>query len=97
MSAIYMDVDRMSQIADRFRDFAEILNTIDTVLEIAVNTLRTTAFIGLVGGIGFEYYVSNTRPKILNLADYCEEMANDLDKAVQHFINGDAMGASRFY
>ncbi|GAB5494580.1 MAG: hypothetical protein Phog2KO_47950 [Phototrophicaceae bacterium] len=96
-NSVYMDTERVGELAERFRNFAEILNGIDTVLEIAVNTLRTTAFIGLVGGIAVERYLADIRPKIQHLAEYCEEMGADLDRAVQHFINGDEIGVSRFF
>lgn len=95
--AVYMDTDAVQSIADGFETASEILQTVSKALEIAMNTLRATAFIGLVGGLAVERYLSILKPQIDHAQDFCEEIHRDLETAIQNFINGDEEGASRFY
>lgn len=97
MNEVYMETDRVRDMAQAFCTFADVLRAVSKALEVLINTLRTTAFIGLVGGAAFERYLSIIKPKIDYLAEYCEELCHDLDQAVIHFENGDQEGASRFY
>lgn len=94
---VEMDTDRVQQIADGFETAANVLETVSKVLEAAIMTLKVTAFIGLVGGLAVERYLSAIKPQIDRLAEYCEEIHRDLETAIDKFQNGDEQGASRFY
>lgn len=95
--AVEMDTDRVEEIAKDFSTMADVLWAVSKALEALMRILQTTAFIGLVGGYAVERYIAYIKPKIENLAQYCEEISSDLSFAVQAFINGDEEGASRFY
>lgn len=97
MDGIYMDTDRVQQIADGFEMAADILEAVNKVLEAAMMTLRTTAFVGLVGGLAVERYIASIQPQVQHLAEYCEEIHRDLESAIEHYMNGDELGASRFH
>ncbi len=97
MNEVFMDTDRVEQLAQRFNNLAKILQAVAKVLELQMNILRTTAFIGLVGGYAVKRYLAIIKPKILDTADFLEEISRDLKVAVQNHINGDKEGASRFY
>jgi hypothetical protein len=62
-----------------------------------IMTLKTTAFIGLVGGAAVAQFLEMIKPHIENLAEKCEEISGDLDKSVDAYERGDALGATRFY
>jgi flagellar biosynthesis chaperone FliJ len=95
--AVYMDTDAVQKIADGFEKASDVLQTVSRVMEALMNTLRTTAFMGFVGGMAYERYLASLKPRIDYLAEYCEEIHRDLEEAIEHFINGDEEGASRFY
>lgn len=95
--AVYMETDRVESIADGFERAADVLRMVSKALEAAMMLLKSTAFIGMVGGMAVERYIATIKPQIDDLADYCDEICGDLHTAVQLFINGDEEGASRFY
>lgn len=95
--AVYMDTEAVQGIADGFETAADVLQAVSRALQVAMDTLKATAFIGLVGGMAVERYLSVIKPQIDNMAEYCEEIHRDLESAIQHFENGDEEGASRFY
>ncbi len=94
---LFMDTERVQEIADGFETAAEVLEGVSNALEIAMMTLRTTAFMGFVGGMAVERYISTIQPHVEEMAVFCEEIHTDLEKAIQHYMNGDEEGASRFY
>lgn len=95
--AVYMDTEAVGNISEGFGTAADVLQSVSKALEVAMQTLRATAFIGLVGGLAVERYLSAIKPQIDNLAEYCQEINGDLKAAIEHFENGDEEGASRFY
>lgn len=95
--AVLMDTDRVQMMATGFEAASTVLHTVASVLEAAMNLLKVTAFVGLVGGLALERYLAAIHPQIIDLAEYCTEIHDDLETAIQKFIAGDEEGASRFY
>lgn len=96
-SVVFMDTDRVQKIADGFDTASSALTAVSAALGIAMNTLRATAFIGLVGGIALERYIAAIKPQIDHMAEYCAEMHTDLEMAADSYIKGAQEGACRFF
>ncbi len=96
MADVYMDIPEVEKISQNFEQLSEVLNGIADVMEAVSNTLKSTAFIGYVGGAVVIYWLDTIRPVVENLSTYCEEVHNDVDIAVQNYINGDMDSAGRF-
>ena len=97
MDEVYMDVPAVRNMAKAFGTISEVLQGVVKVLEMLIMTLKTTAFIGLVGGAAVAQFLEMIKPHIEDLAEKCEEISGDLDKSVDAYERGDALGATRFY
>lgn len=97
MDQVYMDVPAVRDMAKAFGTISEVLQNVVKVLEMLIMTLKTTAFIGLVGGAAVAQFLEMIKPHIENLAEKCEEINGDLDKSADAYERGDALGATRFY
>lgn len=97
MDEVFMDTDAVENLARRLAQIADLLRRVAKILEQLMNILRTTAFIGLVGGYAVERYLAFIKPQIENLAAFMDENSAELKVAVQRYINGDKQGACRFY
>lgn len=94
---VYMDTDAVRGMAKNFENICEILRTVSKVLEALSMLLKTTAFVGRVGGAVVSMYIDRHKPRIDELADGCEELGKDLNASVLAYERGDALGATRFY
>lgn len=97
MDEVYMEVPAVRQMAKNFGTIGEVLATVNKVLEAMLMILKTTAFIGLVGGTAIAAYIEMIKPYIQDLSEKCTELNSDLDASVTAFERGDALGATRFY
>ncbi|MBV7336101.1 hypothetical protein KFU94_49275 [Chloroflexi bacterium TSY] len=97
MNEVYMDVPAVRDMAKAFGAISDVLKTVCKVLEALILTLKTTAFIGLVGGYAVANFMEMIKPHIEELAEKCEELNTDLDASVDAYERGDALGATRFY
>lgn len=97
MDEVYMDVPAVQNIAKAFGTISEVLETVSKVLEALILTLKTTAFIGLVGGYAVAHFMEMIKPHIDELAEKCAELNKDVDASVTAYERGDALGATRFY
>lgn len=97
MNEVYMDVPAVRNIAKAFGTISEVLETVSKVLEALILTLKTTAFIGLVGGYAVAHFMEMIKPHIDDLAEKCAELNTDLDASVDSYERGDALGATKFY
>jgi len=93
---VYMDVDAVLSMADRFNQFGDVLKGVSKALEMAMITLKATAFVGLVGGAAVERYISFLKPQVDNLAVKCAELQTDILGAVVSFRDGDTSGSKKF-
>lgn len=94
---VYMDVPAVRNMSKSFDTISDVLNTVNKVLETLVTILKTTAFIGLVGGYAVAQYIEMFRPHIEEMAEKCAELSTDLSASVDAYERGDQLGATRFY
>jgi hypothetical protein len=93
---VFMDIPQVQKMAESFGNFGEVLQGVAKALEVAIMVLRTTAFVGLVGGFAVERYLSMIKPRVENLAKKMEELKGDLTSAITHYQTGDTSGSRRF-
>jgi len=94
---VYMDIPAVRNMAKSFGNIGEVLDAVSKVLEGLLMILRTTAFIGLVGGFALIGFIEMVKPHIEQMAEKCQELMEDLTKSVDAYERGDALGATRFY
>jgi len=73
------------------------LKTVAKTLEALANILKSTAFVGLVGGFAVLHVIEVIKPYIKKMADQSAELKKDVMDSVLAFERGDAQGATRFY
>lgn len=94
---IYMDIPAVRGIANNFGQMEQVLRAASRAMEAAITTLKTTAFVGLVGGYAVASYLEQVQPVVDRYAARCDEMSNDLNASVTAYENGDARGSTRFF
>lgn len=94
---LYMDVPAVQAMGKRCDDIGEILQKVSNVLEVCMTILKTTAFVGLVGGIAVERYLEQLKPVIDELAEKNLEFGRDLRDAADAYQRGDSQGSSKFH
>jgi hypothetical protein len=92
-----MDVDAVRGTARTLGRIGEVLGTVGNALEGLVQTLRATAFIGLVGGFAVAQTIETVRPQIERMGEQCLELERDVNASADAYERGDATGATRFY
>jgi hypothetical protein len=93
---VYMDVPQVQKMAESFGNFGEVLQAVSKVLEVTITVLRITAFVGLVGGIAVERWLSQVKPRVDQMAKKMHELKSDLQGAINHYQTGDESGSARF-
>lgn len=94
---VYMDLDAVRNFSKNFNTVNQVLKGVSQVLETLMNTLRVTAFIGLVGGAVVAQYIEFIKPQIDELAAKCEELSVDLSASADAYERGDELGSTRFH
>jgi hypothetical protein len=94
---VYMDIPAVRGMASSFGTISDVLKAVAKVLELLANILKTTAFIGMVGGAAIAQFLDMIRPDIEDMAEKCAELDKDLSGSVDAYEQGDAQGATRFY
>lgn len=94
---VYMKVPAVRDISKLFGGISEFLTDVSNVLELLSDTLKSVAFIGLVGGQVWILVLETIRPKIQKLAEQTAEISRDVDASATAFENSDQQGATRFY
>ena len=97
MDEVYMNIPAVENIAKTLGRVSDVLNAVNKVLEGLVLILKSTAFIGLVGGYAVAKFIESIKPYIKQMADKCEELDKDVSASVAAYERGDALGATRFY
>ena len=96
-SEVFMDTGVVRQMAKNFGTIGEVMDKVSKTLEMLSTVLKTTAFIGFVGGAVVSQYIDAIQPRIDQLAADCKELNDDLDKSVDAYERGDAESATRFH
>ena len=94
---LYMDTDAVQTIANGFAVVATALRALSKAMQQIIEFLRSSAIVGLIGHVALETFLANLKPKIDDMAEFCEEISHDLEEAIQLYMNADEQGASRFY
>ncbi len=94
---VYMDVPEVRNIAKKFDEISDVLNAVAKVLEGLLMVLRSTAFIGLVGGYALMMFIEMVKPHIEQMAEKCAELFRDVNASVDAYERGDQQGATKFY
>ncbi len=94
---VFMNLPAVRGMAKNFGNIGNVLNTVAKVLDTLSTILKTTAFIGLVGGYAVAQVIDQYRPQIKKMADKCRELNRDLMAAAAAYERGDAEGATRFH
>ncbi|MCB0047771.1 MAG: hypothetical protein H6642_06210 [Caldilineaceae bacterium] len=94
---VYMDIPAVQNMSQQLGRVSEVLAQVNTVLEGLSMTLKTTAFIGLVGGYAVANFIDRMKPYIKEMSDKCAELSSDVRASVDAYERGDALGATRFY
>lgn len=92
-----MNVPAVRGVAKTCNDVGETLSVVNKTMETLVTVLRTTAFMGLVGGLALAQYIDSIRPYVEQVSKDCLELSKDLGISVNAFERGDQQGATRFY
>lgn len=88
----HMEPAKVRAMGQGFNNFAAILKVVSSVLEVQMMILRTTAFIGLVGGLAVERYLSIIKPKIDELAKKCAELGEDAIQSAADWERANKIG-----
>jgi hypothetical protein len=94
---VYMDIPAVRNVSKTFGRIGAVLRTVSKVLKALITTLKTTAFVGMVGGLALAQYLQTIKPQIDELAKKCTELSKDLTASIDAFERGDAQGATPFY
>jgi uncharacterized membrane protein YgaE (UPF0421/DUF939 family) len=92
-----MDIPAVEGIARTFGQVSEVLKQVVTALDVLINILNSTAFIGAVGGAVVAHFMEIMKRQLDDMADKTEEISHDVSAAVEAYQNGDAQGATKFY
>ncbi len=94
---VYMDPSAVSGIATRLGSLGNILINVNQAMERLMGRLKSTAFVGRVGGNAVASYLDVIQPQIKQVADKCLELEQDLQASIKAYEQGDAQGATRFH
>ncbi len=94
---VYMDIPAVRDIAKTFGNVSDVLKNVSQVLQVLIDTLKATAFIGLVGGLAVAHFMEMIKPYIDKMAEKCAELKSDVTASVDAYERGDAQGATKFY
>jgi division protein CdvB (Snf7/Vps24/ESCRT-III family) len=97
MDQVYMNVPAVRQMTKNFQQIGEALDGVALQLETVIAILGDTAsaFSEMDGRTVDSG--QDIKPYVKQMADKCKEMQRDLDKSVDAYERGDALGATRFY
>jgi hypothetical protein len=96
-SEVYLEIPSVQNIAKKLGVVSQVLSTTDKVMEALSTTLKTTAFVGLVGSAALATYIDGIRPFVISMSDKCEELNQDVVASVAAYEAGDQQGATRFF
>ena len=94
---VSMEVPAVRRMAKSFNAISTVLKQVSRVLQTLMNTLKATAFVGMVGGLAIVSYIEQIKPQIDQVAKKCAELSKDLAASVDAYERGDTQGATRFY
>lgn len=66
---VQMDIPVVEDMANKFKSTSDVLKGVSKALQIAIMILKMTAFVGLVGGLAVERFLSWLKPQVDEMAD----------------------------
>jgi uncharacterized protein YukE len=94
---VYMNIPEVQGISKTFAQISQTLTGVSKALEMLINVLKGTAFIGMVGGLAEAHFLEIMKKQIDQMAQKTEEISKDVAAAVEAYQRGDAQGATKFY
>lgn len=94
---VYMDIPAVRKIGNTLGNVSDVLKGVNKALEALANILKSTAFVGLVGGAAVLAVIEKVKPYIKKMADQSAELKKDVLDSVAAFERGDSQGATKFY
>jgi len=88
----HMDPAKVRAMGQSLETMSNILKVVSTVLEVQMTILKTTAFIGLVGGLAVERYLAQIKPKIDEMAKMTAELSQDAILSAQDWEKAQQSG-----
>lgn len=94
---VYMDIPAVQDIAKTFNQVSEVLKQVVTALDVLINVINSTAFMGAVGGAAVALFMEVIKRQIDQVAEKTEEISSDVTAAVEAYQRGDAAGSLKFH
>lgn len=94
---VYMNIPEVQNIAKTFARITDVLKGVSQALQVLIDTLKATAFIGLVGGLAEAHFLEIMKRQLDQMAQKTDELSKDVSAAVEAYERGDEQGATRFY
>jgi excreted virulence factor EspC (type VII ESX diderm)/uncharacterized protein DUF6507 len=94
---VFMNIPQVQGIAKTLSQITETLRSVSKALEMLINVLKSTAFIGMVGGLAEAHFLEIMKRQIDQMADKTEELSKDVSAAVEAYERGDQQGSTKFY
>ncbi|HEY3061498.1 MAG TPA: type VII secretion target [Chloroflexota bacterium] len=94
---VYMNIPEVQNISKTFARITDVLRGVSQALQVLIDTLKATAFIGLVGGLAEAHFLEIMKKQLDQMAQKTDELSKDVAAAVQAYERGDEQGATRFY
>ena len=94
---VYMNIPEVTGMADTLQKVSETLSAVLKMLDMLLNMLKSTAFIGKVGGAAVIAFIEWIKPMIDEAVRKTAELSSDVRASVTAFQNGDQEGATKFY
>lgn len=94
---VYINVPAVRDMAKKFGEISDVLTNVAKAMEMLSNTLKTIAFIGLIGVAALANVIDRIKPYIEQMAEKCAELDKDLNTSVDAYERADELGATRFY
>jgi ABC-type transporter MlaC component len=92
-----MDTNRVKQIAEKLRGFAETLGTIITLLTAAIAALEASSFLSFGATAAVAAFLNVVKKQLETEKNKLEKLAKDVDDAVLSYLDFDRYGKTRFY
>lgn len=92
-----MDTNRVKQIAEKLRGFAETLGTIITVLQGAITALEAASFFSFGASAAVAAFLNVIKKQLETEKNKLEKLAKDVDDAVLSYLDFERYGKTRFY
>lgn len=93
---VYMDIPQVQNMANRFKQFGDVLDGIAKVMEGLLTALRISAWLSLGATVAAERYVERVQKAVKRAAEKMRELHNDLESAIKAYRDGDYSGSKRF-